>query len=134
MKILLALFTALILVSAPAMAESSDAALANDTIITEETLSVENIDDAQEAEEAVEAVEEGTPIQDEAEAPVAEEEAVEAVESDAAPSVDIDAATQTCTDETNEKVKLPEGASDAEQAQWNAALAECLKNKGVTAE
>lgn len=52
-----------------------------------------------------------------------------AVETAAA--VDVAAATEACTSETNEKVKLPENAGDAEKAQWDAALAECLKGKGV---
>lgn len=40
-------------------------------------------------------------------------------------------AKESCTSETNEKVKLPENAGDAEKAQWDAAFAECLKGKGV---
>ena len=57
------------------------------------------------------------------------EVAAPAVEATAA--VDVAAATEACTAETNEKVKLPENAGDAEKAQWDAALAECLKGKGV---
>jgi len=52
-----------------------------------------------------------------------------AVEASAA--VDVAVATEACTAETNEKVKLPENAGEAEKAQWDAALAECLKGKGV---
>lgn len=43
-------------------------------------------------------------------------------------------AKEACTTETNEKVKLPENAGDAEKAQWDAAFAECLKGKGVATE
>lgn len=43
-------------------------------------------------------------------------------------------AKEACTSETNEKVKLPENAGDAEKAQWDAAFAECLKGKGVEPE
>jgi hypothetical protein len=50
----------------------------------------------------------------------------------AAPAVvDVAAAKEACTAETNEKVKLPENAGEAEKAQWDAAFAECLKGKGV---
>jgi len=50
-----------------------------------------------------------------------------------AEAVKVDAvkAKEDCTKETNEKVKLPENAGTAEKAQWDAALAECLKGKGV---
>lgn len=41
------------------------------------------------------------------------------------------AAKEACTKETNEKVKLPENAGDAEKAQWDAAFAECVKGKGL---
>lgn len=40
-------------------------------------------------------------------------------------------AKEACTKETNEKVKLPENAGDAEKAQWDAAFAECVKGKGI---
>jgi len=45
--------------------------------------------------------------------------------------VDASKAKEDCTKETNEKVKLPENAGEAEKAQWDAAFAECLKGKGV---
>lgn len=72
-----------------------------------------------------------------------EAQAVEAVAVEAVPVeggtvvetavVEVDAeANAACVAETNEKVKLPEVASEAEQAQWDAALAECLK--GTAAE
>jgi hypothetical protein len=44
-----------------------------------------------------------------------------------------DATKEACTSETNEKVKLPENAGDAEKAQWDAAFAECVKTKSAPA-
>lgn len=55
----------------------------------------------------------------------------EAATTEAPVAVDATAAKEACTAETNEKVKLPENAGDAEKAQWDAAFAECLKGKGV---
>ncbi len=46
-------------------------------------------------------------------------------------TADAAAAKTACTKETNEKVKLPENAGDAEKAQWDAAFAECVKGKGL---
>lgn len=63
-------------------------------------------------------------------APAFAEETAPAAET-TAPVVDVAAAKEACTTETNEKVKLPENAGDAEKAQWDAAFAECLKGKGV---
>ncbi len=66
-------------------------------------------------------------------APVAE---VTTTVETTAPAVEApvaDEAKTACTTETNEKVKLPENAGDAEKAQWDAAFAECLKGKGVEA-
>jgi len=58
-------------------------------------------------------------------------DAVAPATANTAPAVDVAAATAACKTETDEKVKLPENAGDAEKAQWDAALAECLKGKGV---
>jgi|GEM_PF-3107447 len=52
-------------------------------------------------------------------------------QSDEPAAMAAEEAKTACTAETNEKVKLPENAGEAEKAQWDAALAECLKAKGV---
>lgn len=83
------------------------------------------------AEDAAPAPVEAAPAV-EAAAPAPEAAAAAAAEAHVAPADAVaDATKEACTAETNEKVKLPENAGDAEKAQWDAAFAECVKGKGA---
>ncbi len=44
----------------------------------------------------------------------------------------VDAAKEECTKTVAETIKLSETATDEEKAQFDAAVAECLKGKGVS--
>lgn len=117
----LAVAAFLALIAAPAMAEDHSAhavaaPVAAEVSVTEITTPVSD-----------------TVIVEETTVSVEGDTATITTEAVSATDVNVTAATEACTKETNEKVKLPEGASDAEKAQWNAALAECLKAKGVPA-
>lgn len=129
MKTLLAIFAALMLISAPAMAASEADHAAHDTSVVATPLTEQTPQDAHEAHEAHDAHE--GHAHDTTVEPVAQP-----TEADGAAIItpELQAIEAACTSETNEKVKLPEGASDAEQAQWDAAMAECLKNRGVATE
>lgn len=109
MKKFLAVAAFLALIAAPAMAEDQNVMDAADAVVVETTVTEETT-----------AVIEG-------------DEAQIVTETVTTTDVNVTAVTEACTKETNEKVKLPEGASEAEQAQWDAALAECLKSNGVPA-